>query len=51
MSEYKYITMSPEEKRILKEAREQRFGEGRRVSLGAFARIMAEQSLESEETA
>ena len=48
MSTDAYIRTTDEEKQILEKARERRFGEGRRVTLGAFARILAEQSLDGE---
>ena len=41
--------MTEEEKRLLEEAREQRFGKGRRVTTGCMARILAEEYLQSEE--
>ena len=49
MSEESYITCTEKEKQILEQAREQRFGEGRRVAIGCFCRLLAEESLESEE--
>ena len=49
MTESKYVNFSAEEKNALEEARDRRFGEGRRVTLGAFARILSENYLNSVE--
>ena len=57
MSEYSYIQMSEEERATLERAKVQEFGEGRRISIGAYVRLLAEEVLEegegdsSEETA
>ena len=57
MSEYSYIQMSEKERETLERAKVQEFGEGQRISVGAYVRLLAEQVLEegeadsSEETA
>ena len=45
----KYVRFTSDEKQVLEKARESTYGEGRRVALGTYARILAERALESGE--